>query len=47
MYELGTRPHSFISRNILYQIRRPLGLAFVIYFWVAGRIVAALYLAEL
>ncbi len=33
--------------KVLYQIRRPLGLVFVILFLVAGRIVAALYLAEL
>jgi hypothetical protein len=35
------------EERVLYQIRRPLGLVFVIYFLVAGRIVAALYLAEL
>jgi hypothetical protein len=31
----------------VYQIRRPLGLAFAIFFLVAGWIVAVLYLAGL
>ena len=46
-YSTGAETKTVEEKGAVYQIRRPLGLVFVIYFLVAGRFVAALYLAEL
>ena len=35
-YSTGAEPKTVEEKGAVYQIRRPLGLAFVIYFWWLG-----------